>query len=101
MEEKDQSGEQIGVHSKPWGVGQTLFPKLTVYIFIPSDRLSGGILLISARKYSEAISKVDNIKQFNYLGEASTLQDLLEVLSLYRKSESNRRRDVWNFTCIG
>jgi len=64
--------------------------KLKVYVFMPM-RKKGGILLVSARNVVDAKAKAHKYHGLKYIGEVSSLQELLDLLP--------HKKDIWNFLC--
>lgn len=84
---------------------EIMFPrvsKLHVFCFIPvSTSYWGGLLLVSAKNIEDAKTKIKvHSGSTRFIGEVSSLQELLEVLTPYRKKTSIKRKDVWDFLHI-
>jgi len=77
--------------------------RLKVFCYVPTYGIK-GIVLISAKNEESARAKLDKFHDvFKYIGVATTLQELLEILKPYSNRHPNEiyRKDLWNFVYDG
>lgn len=83
---------------------EIMFPKygkLKIFCFIPTKFYTrgAGLALVSAKTLKDAKIKLANTREdVRFIGEVSTLQELLDVLAPH--SKIFRRKDVWYFLHI-
>lgn len=80
---------------------EIMFPKISklkVFCFIPTKFYTrgAGLVLVSAKTLKDAKIKLANTRDdVKFIGEVSTLQELLDVLRPH--SKIFKRKDVWYF----
>jgi len=73
------------------------YSSLRIFVFVPVEHSSNGLIIVGANNLETARSKIkEYMGLVKYIGEASTLEELLDILSPHKNKRINRK-DIWDF----